>query len=172
MKAIVVYESHWGNTAAVARAIAAGIGSEAQALSTAEATAEVVATAELVVAGAPLMALRLPTDRMVEGIGAKPDEPSVDLAGPTMRTWLAGLPGGRGACAAFETKLRWSPGGATGAIEHALGAAGYRQIGPGRKFLVEGRTGPLRDGELEKARAWGVELGAKVVERGGIGVPA
>ena len=46
MKAIVVYESHWGNTAAVARAIAAGIGPEAQALSTAEATAEVLATAE------------------------------------------------------------------------------------------------------------------------------
>jgi len=26
MKAVVVYESHWGNTEAVARAIAAGIG--------------------------------------------------------------------------------------------------------------------------------------------------
>ena len=30
MKAIVVYESHWGNTAAIARAIAEGIGPEAQ----------------------------------------------------------------------------------------------------------------------------------------------
>ena len=89
-----------------------------------------------------------------------------------MRTWLAGLPGGRGAGAAFETKLRWSPGGATAAIEHGLGAAGYRRISPGRKFLVEGRTGPLRDGELEKARAWGVELGAKVADVPEIGVPA
>ena len=33
MKAIVVYESHWGNTAAVTRAIAEGIGPEAQAMS-------------------------------------------------------------------------------------------------------------------------------------------
>ena len=172
MKAIVVYESHWGNTASVARAIAAGIGAEAEALSTAEATAEVVANAELVVAGAPLMALRLPTDRMVDGIVAKPDEPPVDLGVPTMRTWLAGLPSGRGACAAFETRLRWSPGGATGAIEHGLGAAGYRRISSGRKFIVEGRTGPLRDGELEKARAWGVELGATVRDRAEVGVPA
>lgn len=37
IKAIVVYESLWGNTAAVARAIAEGIGPEARALSTAEA---------------------------------------------------------------------------------------------------------------------------------------
>ena len=42
MKAIVVYESHWGNTAAVARAIAEGIGPEARALSTAEATGAVI----------------------------------------------------------------------------------------------------------------------------------
>ena len=172
MKAIVVYESHWGNTAAVARAIAAGIGPEAEALSTAEATAEVLATAELVVAGAPLMALRLPTAKMVDGIVAKPGEPPVDLASPTMRTWLAALPWGRGACAAFETKLHWSPGGATSAIERSLGAAGYRRISSGRKFVVEGRTGPLRDGELEKARAWGEELGAKIPDGAGIGVPA
>ena len=30
LKAIVVYESHWGNTAAIARAIAVGVGIEAQ----------------------------------------------------------------------------------------------------------------------------------------------
>jgi len=50
MKAIVVYESLWGSTAAIARAIAEGIGPEAQALSTAEAAADVVASADLVVA--------------------------------------------------------------------------------------------------------------------------
>jgi flavodoxin len=38
MKAIVVYESLWGSTAAVARAIADGLGSGARALSTAETT--------------------------------------------------------------------------------------------------------------------------------------
>ena len=60
MRAIVVYESHWGNTAAVARAIAEGIGAEARVLSTAEATAAVLAEAELIVAGAPLIGFRLP----------------------------------------------------------------------------------------------------------------
>ena len=98
MRAIVVcMKFHRGNTAAVARAIAAGIGPEAQALSTAEATAEVVATAELVVAGAPLMALRLPTDRMVEGIVVQARRASGGTwAVPTMRAWLAGAALGPG----------------------------------------------------------------------------
>jgi len=34
MKAIVVYESLWGNTSAIARAISEGIGPEARAFST------------------------------------------------------------------------------------------------------------------------------------------
>ena len=45
MNAIVVYESLWGNTAAVARAIAEGMGPDARALYTAEAGPEAVAGA-------------------------------------------------------------------------------------------------------------------------------
>lgn len=68
MKVIVIYESHWGNTAAIARAIAEGIGPEAQAMSTAEATAEVVAGADLIVAGSPLLGFTLPTEGMLKNI--------------------------------------------------------------------------------------------------------
>ena len=131
MKAIVVYESHWGNTAAVARAIAAGIGSGGRGTVDRRGDApRCVATAELVVAGAPLMALGCRQTRWSKASSRSPDERPADRSHPTMRTWLAGLPRGRGACAAFETKLRWSPGGATGAIEHGLSAAGYRRIAP------------------------------------------
>jgi flavorubredoxin len=54
MKSIVVYESYWGNTASVARAIAEGIGAGAQAMTTTEATAKAVKDADLVVAGMPI----------------------------------------------------------------------------------------------------------------------
>src|SRR4249919_1770864 len=60
MLAIVVYESHWGNTEAVARAIADGIGPDARVLTTDEATPAIVGAADLVVAGAPVMAFSLP----------------------------------------------------------------------------------------------------------------
>ncbi len=160
MKAIVVYESHWGNTAAVARAIAAGLGPEAQALTTDKATPEVVADADLVVAGSPVIAFRLPTDRMLSGLAAEGTRgaPPPDLSHPSMRTWLAGLPKGRGRSAGFETGVRWSPGGATGAIAQGLAHAGFAPIGKGKRFVVTGRYGPLKDGELDRATAWGKEL--------------
>lgn len=161
MKAIVVYESLWGNTAAVARAIAEGIGAEARALSTAEAVGPAVADAELIVAGAPLLGFTLPTDGMRKSIadgnqGKMPAPPN--LSAPSMRSWLEALPKGHGRAAAFETRLRLSPGGATAAIEQGMARAGYVPVVKAGRFIVNGKYGPLRDGELERAKRWGAEL--------------
>ena len=160
MKAVVVYESLWGNTAAVARAIAEGIGPEAQALRTDEAAGAVVADADLVVAGAPVLGFSLPTEKMRDGIRTNPGQPPTppDLSHPSMRAWLDALPRGEGGCAALESRLRLSPGGATGKIDEGLERAGYRRVAKAKRFVVKGKYGPLRDGELEKARRWGAEL--------------
>lgn len=160
MKAIVVYESHWGNTAAVARAIAEGIGGGAAALSTAEATAEAIAGADLIVAGAPLLGFSLPTDLMVKGLTSETAKggPPPDLTHPTMRAWLDALPAGRGRAAAFETKISWSPGSASKAILGKLKEKGYREADKPQRFVVKDRYGPLKEGELERAKAWGAEL--------------
>jgi hypothetical protein len=163
MRAIVVYESHWGNTADVARAIAEGIGPEAEALNTDEATPAIVAAADLVVAGAPIMAFSLPSDTMVANAGKDPKAPRpADVSHPSLRHWLDGLPKSHAASASFETKLRWSPGSATGAIDERLRRAGFRTIAKAQKFAVATSYGPLRDGELERARAWGKDLAASV----------
>jgi hypothetical protein len=164
MKAVVVYESHWGNTEAVARAIAEGIGPDAEALATDEAAGPAIAGAELIVAGAPVMAFGLPGDRALAELEKSADtaERPPDLSHPSLRTWLAGLPAGRGAAAAFETRIWWSPRGATGTIERELAKAGYRTVAKGQRFVVTGQYGPLRDGELDKARQWGVELAAAI----------
>jgi hypothetical protein len=167
MKTVVVYESHWGNTAAVARAIAEGIGPDALALTTDEATDAAIADADLIVAGAPVMGFRLPTEKVLESMASDGSTPPPDLSHPSMRSWLQGLPRGTGRGAAFETRLWWSPGGATGAIERGLAAAGYRLLSNGRKFVVTGGHGPLRDGELEAARAWGAELAGSMAVPGG-----
>ena len=160
MKAVVVYESLWGNTAAIARAIAEGIGPEAQALTTSEATGAAIADADLIVAGAPLIAFRLPTEQMRENLRANPGKAPTppDVSHPSMRAWLAALPAGRGRSAAFETRFPLSPGGATGAIARGLERAGYRSVAKEHRFIVKGMYGPLRDGEMEKARLWGAEL--------------
>ena len=59
---------------------------------------------------------------------------------------------------AFETRFRFSPGGSIGTIPHELERAGYRSVAKAHKFLVTGKYGPLKAGELERARAWGTEL--------------
>ena len=160
MKAIVVYESLWGNTATVARAIAAGLGPEAQALSTAAATPEALASADLIVAGSPLFAFQLPTDKIRETIRKKaasfPAPP--DLSHPALRAWLETVPAGKGRAAAFETRMWFSPGGATGAILKGLKKAGYAPLARGKRFRVAGMFGPLKAGEIERARAWGQRL--------------
>jgi hypothetical protein len=160
MKAVVVYESHWGNTEAIARAVAAGIGPEAEALTTDQASRAALMDADLVVAGAPLIAFGLPSDKTRGGVAAEsakaPTPP--DLSHPSLSCWLANLPRGHGRSASFETRIQWSPGGATGAIDRGLEAAGYHSVGKGRRFVVKGKYGPLRDGEIELARQWGVEL--------------
>ena len=63
-----------------------------------------------------------------------------------------------GRAAAFETRIWWSPGGATGAILKALKSAGYAPAARGKRFRVSGMTGPLRPDELDRARAWGEHL--------------
>jgi hypothetical protein len=39
-----------------------------------------------------------------------------------------------------------------------LARAGYRHIAADQRFIVKGTYGPLADGEVERAKAWGAEL--------------
>jgi hypothetical protein len=160
MKAIVVYESLWGNTAAVGRAIAEGLGPEALALSTAEAADALTAGADLIVAGGPVHAFSLTTEQgranLAKNPGRAPTPP--DLSHPSLRLWLDSLAPGHAYSAAFDTRMKWTPGGAAAKIERRFGRAGYRRLAKGKGFVVAGSYGPLREGELQRAREWGAEL--------------
>jgi len=167
MKAIVVYESYWGNTASVAQAIAEGFGPGARALSTAEAKGEALAGVGLIVAGSPIIAFSLPSEKTRNDMAAKPDKkaPSPpDLSHPSVRAWLVELPKESGGvrAAAFETGFKLSPGGSAGKILKMLGEKGYQPVAKKQRFLVQGSYGPMKEGELDRAKAWGAEL-AKVV---------
>ncbi len=160
MKALVVYESYWGNTAAVARAIAEGIGEGARALPTSEAKGEALAGADLIVVGSPIVAFQLPTEKARADMAARPGKaPSPpDLSHPSLRSWLQALPAGTGAAAAFETGFKLSPSGAARTALKMLERKGYKPMTKKQRFLVKGSYGPLREGEIERAKAWGAEL--------------
>jgi hypothetical protein len=160
MKAVVVYESLWGNTAAVAAAIAEGLGGGTKALSTAEAVGAAIAGADLIVAGSPVLAFKMPSKKMREGLRTTPaGAPGpADLSHPSMESWLEALPAGNGRAAAFDTQVRGPFGSAGPAIGKALERAGYGLVAEPKRFVVSGKFGPLRDGELGRARQWGEEL--------------
>ena len=50
------------------------------------------------------------------------------------------------------------PGSAARALRRHLGRAGVRSVVATANFYVTGRSGPLADGELERARSWGRHL--------------
>ena len=107
-----------------------------------------------------MLGLRLPTEKMREGIRANPGKAPAppDLSHPSMRSWLDALPPGQGRAAAFDTQVRGPWGRAAPEIAEALQACGYVLVAEPAGFLVAGKYGPLREGELDRAGDWGTLL--------------
>ncbi len=164
MRAVVVYESLWGNTANVARAIGDGIGPDAIVVSTAEAGPDVLEGADLVVAGAPVFVFHLSSDRTRRDIeqNLEPGAPTPNLGHPSLRSWLGSLAPSTAACAAFDTQVRGPFGRGAPKIASALKATGMRLIARPDGFIVVDKYGPLADGELERATRWGATLARHV----------
>ena len=170
MRALMVYESMYGNTHVVASKIADGLHAthEVILVPVADATAELVASADLLVVGAPTHMHGLPraaTRRMAADAASKnPSDQWLDPAiiGPGIRDWLSGLGGRHALAAAFDTRLNGVPlltGRASRVIGRLLKRRGYRLIVAPESFLVS-QQNTLLDGEVSRARCWGATLGA------------
>ena len=167
MKAIVVYESIYGNTRAIAEAIAEGLGgADVKSVPDAAARPEL---ADLLVVGGPTHMHGLATTRSREVAihGAQEDglshiEPSASEE-PGLRAWLRDLEHvDHLRAAAFDTRLDkapWVTGVAARGIGRRLHRHGYDVIST-ESFLVEDSEGPLEEGELDRAKAWGKQLGS------------
>ena len=168
MRAIVLYESMYGNTRAVAHAIAEGMAAlQVSLIPVGAASAETTESADLLVIGAPTHAGGLSrTQTRAQAVlaaerstGALVLEP--DAAGAGVREWLAALQPGRTRVAAFDTRVRGAGliGHAAPKIARALRRLGYELADGPHSFFVT-RQNALLPGELERARAWGQVLAA------------
>ncbi|GAB2584149.1 flavodoxin [Paractinoplanes abujensis] len=157
MKALVVYESK-----VVARVVADGLG-EAFEVRLAEAR-EIPSTEgfDLLVVGGPTHAFGLSRpgtrqDAARQG-DVRPSTADVDI-----REYLDVSPMLTGLTAAtFDTKVdKPLPRGSAAHKAHRrLRRLGCRMARPPESFKVDGTTGPLVAGELERARTWARELAA------------
>jgi hypothetical protein len=160
MNTLVVYESMWGNTRTVAEAVAERLGEEVTLVDVADAPERLPADLDLLVVGGPTHAFsmsRASTRRDAVGKGA--DSHDVERG---IREWLGHVVAPEPVdIATFDTRV--------GSVKHLPGSAAkaagrdVRRHHLGRlvataSFFVEDMAGPLSDGELDRARAWGASL--------------
>ncbi|MEV6426387.1 flavodoxin family protein [Nocardia sp. NPDC051463] len=170
MRARVVYESMFGNTAAIAEAIADGLRehSEVEVLTVAAAAEKPEPTVDLLVVGGPTHAFGLSRARTRRDAATQTDAPVATDTG--IREWLDAalpVPGGSRA-AAFGTKAAkpsWLPGSAARGAGRRLRRLNYELADDPMDFYVEGTAGPLASGELPRARAWAEHLAHTELDR-------
>ena len=167
MKSIVVFESMFGNTERVARAIAEGLQRcgdvELVEVGDADPALDFV---DLLVVGGPTHAFGMSRESTRADAQRQAGDSVLVSRHGGVREWAAQLAGVQaGALATFDTKAhkaRHLPGCARG-LAKTLRRRGYTLAVPAESFLVEDVRGPLTDGELARASRWGAELGQRVV---------
>ena len=70
------------------------------------------------------------------------------------------------AFASFDTEVRGPFGKGAPTIAKELEGKGYRSVAKPEGFIVQGKYGPLKDGELDRARRWGASLRAVLAPAG------
>ena len=135
MKALVVYDSNYGNTYMIANAVAKQL--HTKAVSVTDFSKEDLDGVELLVVGSPINGWR-ETNKTREFLN--------DLG-------ENGLKGVR--VAAFDTRVKlFIHGDAASRISQALQKAGGKVIAKPQGFIVEGTEGPLGEDEADKAIEW------------------
>ena len=159
MKALVVYESMWGNTEQVARAIATGLqpAMEVELTEVQHAPADPRPDVSLIVAGGPTHAFSM----------SRASTRSDGSQEQGLREWLEALPTGPHPqrIATFDTKVstvRHLPGSAAKAAAKMARRHGFDRATDTESFYVQDTDGPLLDGELDRAAAWGRQISAAV----------
>ncbi len=172
MHALVVYESMFGNTHAVAEGIAAGLQSEGEVrvVPVSEASDAALSWADLVIVGGPTHVhgmTRPATRTTATETAAKPDSGLTldpDAEGAGLREWFSSLGKlTRKPAAAFDTRVDGPAlitGRASGGIARELSHHGFTLVAKHESFLVD-RNDQLVAGEADRAIRWGASLIAR-----------
>jgi hypothetical protein len=172
MRAVVVYESMYGNTHLVADAIGAGLSTvfDVRVVPVAQASPPVLADADLVVVGGPthVHGMSRPSTRKAaveaasKPVGGLTIEP--DALGPGLRDWFGSLGDYPVKAAAFDTRMH-APAALTGraskGVTRLLREHGFDVAAEPESFLVT-KQDRLEPEETARAREWGTRLAAGI----------
>jgi flavodoxin I len=140
MKALIVYDSVYGNTEKIARAVGEAItpSGEAKVLRAGEANPSELTSVDLFIVGSPTHGGR-PTSAVQDLLNKVPILQGVNVAAFDTRS---------------TSKFARVFGNAAGRIARNLEKKGGTLVASPEGFFVTGTKGPLKDGELERAAAW------------------
>jgi hypothetical protein len=169
MRALIVYESMYGNTHVVADHIAEGLRShfDSEVIPVEQATPERMQDVQLLVVGGPTHVHSLSSERTRHAAVDAAHKPSGDLEldpdaeGEGLRDWFHKVAEvtNMGA-AAFDTRID-GPALLTGRASRGIGRRlthlGYDLVADPESFLVD-KQNHLLPGEAERAVAWGAAL--------------
>jgi hypothetical protein len=171
-RALVVFESVFGDAKQIALAVAEGLATRlpVDVVAARDAPAQVPADVRMLVVGGPNHAFSMPRRATREGAitehGAEIPDTSFGL-----HEWLDQAQAPRGVtAAAFDTrmdhpKLITKMDHAAKTEEKLLRGLGAMLVTPAEHFFVIDTKGPLVDGEADRARRWGLALGEIVASR-------
>jgi flavodoxin len=155
MKALVIYDSQFGNTEKIAQAIRDKLETEVRTalVRAAEITPDYVVSADLLVIGSPTQrfhATELVADllkgRTLQNVRAAAFDTRFDMAEVESRVLR------------MAVKVAGDSAYAAPRIASELEKAGATLVVEPEGFIVEGTEGPLRAGELERAAEWAARI--------------
>jgi hypothetical protein len=171
VRALVVYESMFGNTEEIAQAVMEGLLGTvaAELVEVSDAPGAPPDDVDLLVVGGPTHGFGMSRPGTRDTARKEAGE-SLVSRGPGIREWLTGLPPAQRdvLSAAFDTRFdkpRWLTGSAARGAARLLRQRGYRPVIEPTSFFVTATGGPLADGERVRARQWGGTAGAIAISR-------
>jgi len=152
MKALIIYDSMYGNTEKIAQAIGEGLTGEVKVVRVGDVNPSELKTCDLLILGSPVHGGR---------------------ATPALDTFIKELPAdslqGK-SVAAFDTRFEAEEKGvglrllmsviryAAPRLAKAMEKKGGKLVAEPEGFIVEEKEGPLKEGELERASKWAAQL--------------
>ena len=145
MKALVLFDSVYGNTKKIAETVAKELGKDVKTVSISDFKSKDLTGINMLVVGSPIL-------------GWKPSEKTGKFLAGLSAGQLKGIQ-----AAAFDTRVRiFFHGDAAGKIAKGLEQAGAKIVAEPYGFIVEGREGPLAANAVAKAKEWAGSIKAKI----------
>lgn len=163
MRVVIAFETLWGNTERVARAIGEGLGEAGVDVQRVAQSLALGDDLDLLIVGGPTHAFSMSTPATRD---AAVQQGATGVPDVGIREWIAGLtvPASPTPVATFDTRVVSPrlPGSAAKKAMRRLVGLGFQPVARPETFRVHGYEGPVAEGELERARGWGAGLAAEL----------